>query len=455
MKHNLAVLAALVVASAANAQYDPNTVLTKAIADLLYEPKGMSTRTTYSVPPNWTGFWGDFTVFETASGSFTADLNPLTLRPADAHTYTIYYVDPISGSDQNSGASKLSPIRKLSTALTKPGNKWILCRPGTFDFRTSWGGAAAVGNVVLEPWDETGYVISSSQMDNLNWQPADGIFTSAASTTVVQAIDEQYSNLYGSGAKLTKVNSVSDVRSTPGSFYAESKRVWVHRANGSAPDGQLLIFAGTSNGRVQGGNVWIRRTVFLGGPGAFTANLTEGSTLTFTDCWFKYGGTGDGLAVTGPGHVSSFFCWSIGNKDDGFDYRTGTKFLDIANVAASNGATGGSDSSGIAAYDTTTGVVINGIYRSNYGPNIQATLNSSIMIFGATIGQSNATGSSSVDLRIGQGSSDASQGWALGISYDSGSTYCRSVAPLSTIWYRKHRDVRPDILGAQNRIRPI
>lgn len=455
MMRKFIIFVAIVASASASAQYDPNTVLTKAIADLLYEPKGVSTRTTYLAPPNWTGFWGDFKVFETGSGAFTTDLNPISLRPADAHNFMLYYVDPLNGSDQNPGTTKLSAFRKLSFALSQPGNKWILCRPGVFDFRTSWGGAAPVGNIVIEPWDETGYVISSSQMDNLSWQPDDGIFTSVTSTTTAQVVDEALSDLYGAGSKLVRVASVSAVRGTPGSFYAESKRVWVNRLNGAAPDGQLLLFAGTTNGVVQGGKIWLRKCIFLGGPNAFTATLTEDSQLTFVECWFKYAASGDGLAVSGPGQVSSFFSWSVGNRDDGFDYRRGVKYMDVANVAVSNGISGGTENSGIAAFDATTGIVVNGIYRSNFGPNVTATGNSSLLLFGSTIGQSGATGSTSVDLRIGQGASDASQGWALGISYDSGSAFCRSVAPQSTIWYRKHRDVRPDILGAQNRIRPI
>ncbi|CAN1536541.1 hypothetical protein MCEMSE15_01592 [Fimbriimonadaceae bacterium] len=442
-------------AASAHAQYDPNTVLTKAIADLLYEPKGVSTRTTYSAPANWPGSWGNFTVFETGSGSFTTDLNPLSLRPPDAHTYTVYYVDPIAGSDQNSGSTKQSALRKLSLAVSKPGNKWILCRPGVFDFRTCWGGVSSVGNVVIEPWDESGYVISSSQMDNLAWQPDSGIFTSVISTSAVQVIDEQSSDVYGVGSSLIKVTSVAAVRSTPGSFYSESKRVWVNRSNGAAPDGQLLLFASAQNGAMQNGQVWLRRCVFLGGSNTFTASLPADSELTFSDCWFKYATSGDGLAVSGPGKVNSLFCWSLGNRDDGFDYRGGLRFLDVANVSVANGTQGAKESSGLAAFDATTGIVVNGIYRSNFGPNVTATSNSSLLLFGSTIGQSRASGSSAVDLRIGQGASDASQGWALGISYDAGSTYCRSVAPISTIWYRKHRDLRPDILGAQNRIRPI
>jgi len=445
----------ILLASVAQAQYDPNTVLTKAIADLLYEPKGISTRTTYTPPPNWTGFWGNFTVFETGSGAFTIDLNPVSLRPPNSHTYDIYYVDPINGSDQNSGTSRLSPLRKLSFAVSRPGNKWILCRPGVFDFRTCWGGVSSVGNVVIEPWDESGYVISSSQMDNLAWQSDDGIFTSVISTSAVQVIDEQFSDVYGVGSSLTKVTSIAAVRSTPGSFYTESKRVWVNRSNGAAPDGQLLLFASTQNGSVQSGKVWLRRCVFLGGSNTFSANLPEDAELTFSDCWFKYATSGDGLTVSGPGKVSSLFCWALGNKDDGFEYKGGLRFLDVANVSAANGSLGAKESSGLAAVDSTTGIVVNGIYRGNYGPNVTATGNSSLLLFGSTIGQSRASGSSAVDLRIGQGASDASQGWALGISYDSASTYCRSVAPISTIWYRKHRDLRPDILGAQNRIRPI
>jgi hypothetical protein len=453
---SLIPIAGLLVASSHGQFIDPNTPLTKALADGLYDSIGSAPRSTYPVPPNWTGAPINFTLFESTAGHFTADLNPDSLRPADYHTYNVIYVDWQKGSDQNTGLSKLSPLRKLSVALNRPGNKWILCRPGLYDFRSSWAGVTPSGNVLMEPWDETGYVFSSSQMDNLAWQADGAIYSSATSAFAAQLIDESTRDAYGVGARLTRVASVEAVRVTPGSYYATSKRVWARLSNGRMPDGQVMAFARTANGKMGDGNLWARGVVFLGGANTFVAEATNpNSRYTFSDCFFKYASSGDGFNLSGPGNATFFRSGAIGNYGDGLEYKNGARFLEISSAGCGNGTAASFESNGSSASNNCQGVIIGGQYAANYGRNVNYLQNSQVMMFGSQLGGSLATGGNSVDLGCGKEREDTSAVWALGLFYTPGSQYCRAVSTTGTIWIRKHRDSRADLLGGRDRIKPI
>jgi hypothetical protein len=452
-------LAGIAVASSCVAQIGPDTVLTKAIADLLYEPKYSPIRTKYPVPGNWNGPSIDFDIYYHTNGVFSADLNPYTVRPADVDTYTVVYVDPINGSDQNSGTSKIRALRKLSVALALPGNKWILCRPGVFDFRTHWNGVTPTGNNVLEPWDETGYVVSTTEMPGLVWG-AEGtipnVYTAATSSAAWDIFDEFESDEYGVGKKLTKVNSVAAVGAQAGTFYASSKRVWVHLNDDRTPNEKLRTFAGTQNGASGNGSLWVRKFAFVGGGNAFNANNTQsGQQITFSDCLFWYGFSGDGLRVSGPANVHLFYCSAFGNFDDGFKITGGSRATINQCLSLVNGFGTGREYTGLTVSDQSSAVVIGGVYRRNKGPNISIEGNSKGILFGSTLGTSLGTTSTSVDLRIGTTSSDASIGWALNLTYEPGSTYCRSISVPSTLFFRQHRDSRPDITYSATALRPI
>jgi hypothetical protein len=432
---------------------DPNTPLTKAIADTLYDPLGAGVRYRVGLPHNWTGITPLFQVFESERGTYSTDLSPDTLRPSDYPNYRIIYVDPINGSDQNNGTSRTRALRKLSVALSQPGNKWLLCRPTTFDFSTQWNGTIPTGNVIIEPWDESGFITCSTQMNNLNWSEGNGVYTSVASTSTAQVIDEKLRDHYGVGQRLLRATSVQQMRETPGSFFSESKRVWVNLQDGRVPDSQVLAFTDQSNARLSGGTTWLRRINFLGSTSPFSVTTNQPSTtVVATDCTFKYGRNNDGIVVDGPANVTLIRSRAIGNFGDGIEFRNGVKYLLIHTVSAANGVVPTNDNNGLSTTGSE-GIVIGGRFAHNLGRNIFVLNASRLLAYGPWIGDSTATGSDSIDLVVGRGTDD-SQAWMVGATYGTGSQYQRNAATTSIIWTRKHSGTRPD-LNIRDQVRPF
>ncbi|MDX2065184.1 MAG: hypothetical protein SFX74_05525 [Fimbriimonadaceae bacterium] len=432
---------------------DPSTPLTKAIADTLYDPLGTGVRYRVGIPHNWTGINPLFQIFESERGAYSTDLSPDSLRPNDYPSYRIIYVDPINGSDQNTGESRSRALRKLSVALGQPGNKWLLCRPTTFDFSTQWNGTVPTGNVIIEPWDESGFITCSTQMNNLNWVKDGGVYTSLASTSTAQLIDEKTRDEYGVGQRLMRASSIQQLRDTPGSYFSESKRVWVNLQDGRVPDSQVLAFTDQSNGRLSSGTTWLRRINFLGSTSPFSLTTSQpGTTLIATDCTFKYGRNNDGIVVDGPATATLIRCRAIGNFGDGIEFRNGARYLVIHAVSASNGVIQSNDNNGLSA-SGSEGIVIGGRYARNLGRNLFILNNSRLLAYGPWIGDSAATGSDSIDVVVGKGSDD-SQAWIIGATYGTGSEYQRNAASTSIIWTRKHRGTRPD-LNIKDQVRPF
>ncbi len=436
--------------------------LTKAQADSLYPTRLTTQWMNFALPRNWPGFAPAFQIFENPEGKYFADLGESVLLPPGYDAYPVYYVDPQFGADSKSGSGKDRAFRTISKALSMPGNKRILCRPGVFDFLASWRGYGPTGNVVIMPWDESGPVISSAQISNINWSSVgNGVYTARCSTYPHEVVDETTLDSWGNGVRFRKMESRDDVFEVPGSFHVSGKQLTLRTRDGLSPTESLLVFCNQSNGRFDSnGTLFVKNFIFKGGFKPFQSTaLVPGQTVAFVDCKFQYSLTdSDGFAMEGPGMSIALRCVATGNHSDGFDYRHGRQFVEVDCAGVSNGLGNLYLDNGTTAHFGSVGITVGGLYTQNKGRNIHDVFDSKRLLLGATVGQSRGIEASNADICSGAsttGTPDRSEIWALGIRYLHGSPIARSTSSASKIWYRNHVSDAMDLTETLGTIRPI
>ena len=453
----------LVTALILSSQSEAQVPLTKSQADALYPQRLSSHWMRFVTPQNWPGFSPGFKIYENPAGEFFADLNESTLLPPNYDSYSVYYVDPVLGADSKDGSRTDRAFRSISKALSMPGNKRILCKPGVFDYLTGWKGYSPVGNVVVEPWDESGRVIVSTHIPNIIWNPlGNGVYSARCSTYPQDVFDDEVVDSWGNGVRFQKKSNSMDVASTPGSFFVSGKDITLKTLDGEAPDSDLLVFTNQSSGRYDTiGTLFIRNFTFRGGFKPFQCTtLVPGQLVTFVDCRFQYSTTdSDGFAMEGPGRTIAIRCTATGNYGDGFDYRHGREFVEINCSGVRNGVGLSYLDNGTTGHFGSIGITVGGVYTHNKGRNIHDVFDSKRLLLGTTIGHSMGIGATMTDLCSGASSNSSSldytEIWALGIKYLQGSDFSRATASMGKIWYRNHRSSAADSTENAGTIRPI
>jgi len=452
----------LVVACLLTHQSEAQVPLTKAQADTLYSQRLSSNWMKFVVPPNWSEFVPYFSIYENPVGDYFADVNEQTLIPVGYESFPIYYVDPISGADSKDGSRKDRAFRSIAKALSMSGNKRILCRPALYDYITGWKGSSSSGKVIVEPWDETGSVVSSGHIPNIVWTPlGGGLYTARCSTFPHEVLDEIQKDEWGNGVRYRRESDSDDVEEDAGTFYVSGKDIVVHTLDGRTPDSDLWIFTNQPNGRFNSnGELYVRNLEFRGGFVPFQCLTTvPGQIATFIDCTFRYSVTGqDGYSMEGPGLSIAIRCKSTGNYGDGFDYRYGRNFIEVDCNGSANGIGSSYLDNGTTAHYGSIGITIGGLYSQNKGRNIHDVFDSKRLLLGATVGASRGIDASRADICSGAStatSPDRTEIWALGIRYLHGSPVARSTASEGKIWYRRHVSSGTDTSEQRGTIRPI
>jgi len=416
----------------------------------------------FEVPPNWSEFVPYFSIYENPVGDYFADVNEQTLIPVGSESFPVYYVDPISGADSKDGSRKDRAFRSIAKALSMSGNKRILCRPAVYDFITGWKGYSSAGKVIVEPWDETGSVVSSGHIPNIVWTSlGEGVYRARCSTYPHEVLDEVLVDQWGNGVRYERESDLDDVEEEAGTFFVSGKDITVHTLDGRAPDSNLWVYTNQPNGRFDtNGQLYVRNFEFRGGFVPFQClTSVPGQIAAFVDCTFRYSVTGqDGFSMEGPGLSIAIRCTATGNYGDGFDYRYGRNFIEVNCTGSANGIGTSYLDNGTTAHFGSVGITIGGLYSQNKGRNIHDVFDSKRLLLGATVGESRGMGLTKTDICSGASTTDdpdRTEIWALGIRYLHGSEFSRSTNSLSKIWYRKHRSAGSDLVERQGSIRPI
>lgn len=363
------------------------------IIDELLNPRGdlFAAGQNWKSVPNPTGW--------TWTIPFSAQRRRRTFRPVSTTTKNIWhvmdqaptafdftkYVDGVNGVDTNDGSTLAKAFKSLDKALS-----WVISQTadtkalvyvvsGTYNNPLSPRRTATNHQWVFRPYNNTGRVICSNH-ESLTWTAVDNHY-SATSTSVVYAVyDASVLTAYGDFTKLTLKTSEAEVESTAGSYYVNGTAVYVHLADGRAPDANCLPFVNYQNLKVaQNAKVWFENFDFYGGNATTTGCARIESVASnpatvayFSNCTFKYGQY-NGLALLG-GEAYCENCTASSNGTDGFNYHAASGFLpygvEINCTGRDNGTSGNSDN-GSSIHDGGSIVRFNGSYSRNIGRNIQ------------------------------------------------------------------------------------
>lgn len=325
--------------------------------------------TSVAIPP--VGFsWADNPlknrILTNGKGKFDVDFDVSELKNTVGVSY---YVDPVNGSDSNTGLTKSTALSNFNTALNKAdvGTIYIL----NDVYRTLSG-------AFLSAIDKTINIIGLGDVkiiagDKSVYSKTDGYANvyhvkRAGAIRVIDMLsrgDEDY-------LELTKVSSIAEVDSNENSWYSDGTNVYVHAKGHRVPDYNIAPLLGISNLLAKGNiNLYLENIEFIGGarPARFESSTGK---LYAKNCQFKFACQSNGNGVEVVGGSLAIFQNAIASKNmmDGFNYHQSAdglnkpKFIELHCTGRNNGqlkGTGGQRSdNGSTAHDGVVGIRVGG-----------------------------------------------------------------------------------------------
>lgn len=291
-----------------------------------------------------------------------------------------YYIDSVRGLNTNSGLTKDQAFQNMNKVLSVAVDGDTVVIMDELLSRTSLGlGALSFTNhlnIVANTkttikGGDTHTFIKTSGYTNV-WE------TSRTNTLRVVDFPKKYD--------FTQVTNISECDATPGSWYTDGTKVYIHTLESQAPqDDKHFVLINTSNfitinAASRDVKVYFENIEIVGGASSI---VTTNSATTKPSIYMKNGGAyfscGTSMgAIYAAGCEHAFFqnvevaySW-----EDGFDYHllngTATKFIEVDCKAHSNGRFNQTvdNFNGSTAHNDCKGVRFGGHYHRNIGPNI-------------------------------------------------------------------------------------
>ena len=406
--------------------YDPNDLSTmfqdaagtvpvtsgQPVGLMLDKSKGLTRKTaTGTLPPQSLGWSVLYPFTATLDGGGSTTLDPKSLVSQSVWTGAIYYVNPISGSNANTGLSSGSPLSTMQEAINRG-------QAGGSPFRVYpiSGLYARSRSVITIPASCPDFAIipqggrcTLSTHDELTWvDDGSGTNTYTASRSVVTRVLDMTNlsarNLYTDLTRLADDN-VSGVRATAGTWCRSGASLVVHRIDNLAPTNSntrayvssSLFSAGNNNT-----SVYIENVDLEGSNAFHVAGGIRNISLSSVSC--RYVGSSsalyDSFRILNMGGV--FYaedCDASAACKDGFNFTTSIKErmtygLLVRCTGYENGRYTSNSNNGITAHQTNHRIVdVCGDYADNNdGDNVAFVGGSKLWAFGTTGGIAPTTG---------------------------------------------------------------
>lgn len=374
-----------------------------------------------------------------------------------------YYVDPINGSNANSGLTAPLAKKDLAVVLIISDCDQIIITGLTADFvglgAQSWNNVQPVRSLsVVNP---TGYRYISAACASLPTWAVNGTYSNVYSTVISAAnaagvtdlltsTTQSYVNAAGATVSLTnqpkrfrtllKVASLAAVAATAGTWYHDGTSLHVRPFDGRNLVGDVKMIPTTTaqGGRFPVGTnsltIYAQGLDFVGGQNAFYMGLSSsaitGCVFAHNNCSFQGAGVGHGLSILAFSTVYGYRSACYDNFSDGFNYHsvesdgttpsTSPSCVEIECVSAGNGTTGSSGVSDNAstAHDYCNVIRLNSVYMNSDDRVVADTNAAHSWNLGCFIGQAIQVAAAKESLcSIGT----TSRVWADGCDIPSGS----------------------------------
>jgi len=317
-----------------------------------------------------------------------------------------YYVDPINGSNANSGLTAPLAKKDLAVALALADADQIIITGLTADFVglgvQSWNNVQPVRS--LSVINNTGYRYISAACAALPTWAVNGTYSNVYSTVigatsasgvadVLTSATQSYVNASGVAVPLSsqpkryrvlkKVANLAAVTAAAGTFFHDGTNLHVraHDDRNLVGDTKMLPTTTSQNGRFPTGtnniSIYVHGVDFVGGNSAFFMGMLSavtGCVLAHNNCSFQGSSLANGLSVTSFSKVYGYRSAAYDNYLDGFNYHsnesngttpdTSPDCVEIECAAAGNGTTGsaGASDNATTAHDYCNAIRLNCVY---------------------------------------------------------------------------------------------
>jgi len=316
-------------------------------------------------PPSGFGYTTSWTVGRLPSGQIVHNFNPTSLIPT---INTQYYLDPVNGSDSNSGLSSSAAFKTLGHALAQGsagvtiGIQLVLSANYVALGSAGWSNYQPTANVVITnrtgyrfictqtgastptSWTQNGTYSNVYQVATHFYSVID-IASASQPSLVIPAgqkctVNGQY--ILGDGATVHTVThcppmyqvytlqtSVAAVAANPGSYYYDGTNTYVSTPTGRAADANVIGSVSVNNGRAGSQNnqfTYVEGLDFVGGSACFIAynvSTVTGQTFVFNNCSFQGSSNNNNcLSIQSYCTVYVYQCLGASGQADTFNYHS-------------------------------------------------------------------------------------------------------------------------------------
>lgn len=388
--------------------------------------------------------WTDhgLTLRRCADGSVQTDWLITDLIPTPT---TTYYVNPLTGSDANSGLTTGLALANLATALAKSDVDQIIITGLTADYialgakgwnntqptrsvsvlnRTGYRFISCDASATLPTWTVNGTysnVYQSSAVSAANGRQVTDMSTSAYLTYVDKyGVTQTLSNQPKRFRTLKRVASLALVAAEAGTYFHDGTYLQVRPHDDRVLTGTttMLATSDSNNGRmpaVSSATIYAENIDFVGGFRCFLAlhaDTVTGHILALNGCSFQGATNSGGLMVEAACKVYLYRCGAYDNYTDGFNYHAAgndaaaeadaPSILEVECVAIGNGSTGSSGISDNAstAHEYTEVITLNCVYVNSDDSPIADINNAHRWVMGSHIGAALVTGSGRQNVKV-------------------------------------------------------
>lgn len=355
-----------------------------------------------------------------------------------------YYVDPILGSDGNSGLTSGLALANLSTALAKVDVDQIIITSLSSDYiaigTKGWSNTQPTRSVSVI--NRTGYrFISCDQNATLPTWTVNGTYSNVYQSSAVIAASGRsvtdisssayltYTDKYGVIRTLSnqpkrfktlkRVASTALVAAEAGTYYHDGTYLQVRPHDDRVLTGTTTMLATTdgNNGRmpsVSSATIYAENIDFVGGYRAFLAlhaDTVTGHILALNNCSFQGSSTSGGLMIESSAKVYLYRCGAFDNWTDGFNYHSAgldavteadaPSVLEVECIAIANGTTGSSGTSDNAstAHEYSEVIGLNCVYVNSDDSPVADVNNVHRWMMGCHVGAALVSGSGRQNLK--------------------------------------------------------
>ena len=315
-----------------------------------------------------------------------------------------YYVDPVNGSDANTGLGSNAPLKTIAAAIAKADVGVIQVKAGVaYESLGNVIGVSVNRDIQIRSMSGGNDVIIRNGVDSaaVTWTIATGnTYQANISQTIYRVMDKTVVDARGDYLDLKPQTSITNVNNNPGSYWYDSATgiIYVRMHTNRSPSGDALLFRTSTSLRVNGNRaIFLKNLRFEGGGVNMVTASGARPRLYAVDSSFRYAASNGIDTLGATAYLERCVIAKAGldnlNYHDDSGLSSRALEIDVVSYGAGDliakGFVSNTESQNASSmHDTGSVVRVNGNYDESYGPVIPDTGTSSSMNIGVYSGRS-------------------------------------------------------------------